>query len=209
MESSMWRVFKAQLKAVISIVAIIAIVFGSIILLDKCNTQKGSNSNITIEDSPLSIDSIMPRGDLYIGSAIIEDYAVKRKKEKHFGGLTSTEHTCIQIVKQKCCYKINLEDIKYEHIVGDTIYAKLPPLEYIATTQDSPFMSDDEGYWAKELPSTNKMKKQVENKIKAQFDTKENKQKANLYAEEAVSNLLGKLGYTVVFVNKIEKKKKQ
>lgn len=207
MESSIWRAFKAQLKVVISIVAIIAVVFGSIILLDKCNSPKDPTSNITIENSPLSIDSIMPRGDLYIGSAIIEDYVVKRKKETHLGGLTSTDHTCIQIVKQKCCYKINLEKIKYNHIAGDTIYAKLPPLEYIATTQDSPFMSDDEDYWAKELPSTNNMKKQVENKIKTQFETKENKHKATLYAEEAVSNLLGKLGYTVVFVNNIEKKK--
>lgn len=206
MESSMWRAFKAQSKMVVSIVAVIAVIFGSIILLDKCNSQNNSNSSITIENSPLSIDSIMPRGDLYIGSAIIEDYAAKRKKEKHLGGLTSTDHTCIQIVKQKCCYKINLEKITYSRITGDTVYAQLPPLEYIATTQDSPFMSDDEEYWAKELPNTNKLKKQVENKIKAQFDTKENKQKANLYAEEAVSNLLGKLGYTVVFVNKIEKK---
>lgn len=203
MANNIMKSFTTQVKLILSIASIIAVLMCSIIILDKCN---GSDSQMKIEETPISIDSIIPKGDLYIGSAVIEDYVVKRKKEKIFGGLSSKNHTCVQIVKQKCHYKINLENIQYSLSSGDTIYAKLPPLEYIATTQDSPFLSDDEEYWAKELPSTNELKKQVEKKIKSQFDTKENKKKANLYAQESVSNLLGKLGYTVIFVNTIEKK---
>jgi hypothetical protein len=69
-------------------------------------------------------------------------------------------------------------------------------------------MSDDESFWEKELPSTNGLKRKVEEKIRKRYDTAENRKRANKYAEEAVSAMLMQMGYEVRFTPKIEQNKK-
>lgn len=192
--------FKIGVYAAITFTIIILI---AILVLNTCSDKENEHREITIEETPIEIESIMPKGDLYVGSAIIEDYQIKRKTESTLV-VFKKEHTCVQIVKQKCSYRIDLNKIEYLQQEDNKILIKLPELEYGATTQDSPFISDDEEYWKKELPSTNAMKKQVAEKIKKRFDTPENRQKSTLYAKEAVKVLFEKLGVEVEFVSSLE-----
>jgi hypothetical protein len=68
-------------------------------------------------------------------------------------------------------------------------------------------MSDDSNYWVEHMPNTNEMKKKVEGQIKARFDTPGNRRKAERYAEDAISEIMKKLGYEVEFVRVLEKRK--
>lgn len=162
---------------------------------------------IALEKSPISIESVRPKGELYLSSAIVEDYVTLRRTEKHLGVIPE-EHSCVQILKQKVSFKIDLDKIIYKPDTLNVIIVTLPDPEYVASTQNTPFMSDDESFWEKELPSTNGLKQKVEEKIRKRYDTAQNRKRANKYAEEVVSAMLMQMGYEVRFTPKIEQNKK-
>ena len=120
----------------------------------------------------------------------------------------SGKHSCVQTITQKCSYVIDLDKVEYEPVDSTrTIYVKLPDVEYVATTQSTTFLSDDGNFWADHLPNTNAMKRKVEGQIKKRFDTPSNRRKAERYAEDAISEVMRKLGYEVEFVRTLERKK--
>ena len=152
-----------------------------------------------------SIEEVRPRGDIYVCSAMIEDYTTKRATEKNFI-LPDEEHSCVQTMRQKCSYKIDLDKVEYSmDEERGVVYVTLPDLEYVASTQSSSFLSDDSEYWVKHLPNTNTMKRTVEELIKQRFDTPGNRRKAERYAEDAISNVMERIGYQTEVVRKIER----
>lgn len=192
---------------VTGIVAIIILSAIAIIISKIVFNSKTDNPEVAIEDTPILIESVKPKGELYVCTSIMEEYVRREKTEKHLGVIPE-KHTLVQIVRQKCSYIIDLDKIKYEQTSNDTVYVHLPELEYVASTQDSPFISDDESYWIKEMPNTNALKSEAERKIRKSFETPENKKKANLYAEAAVGQLLKQLGFNVIFVSTLTDSRK-
>lgn len=208
MANNLWDSYKKMWNIVfyLSLTAVLIIV-GSVIS-STFFSNKEPKSEIEIEESPIVIDSIMPKDDLYVGTALIEDYVTEKKIEK-IPIIKNEEHICVQIVKQKCSFKINLGKVEYELLNDSVVSVKMPDLEYTATTQDSPFLSDDEEFWKEELQSTNELKQRVAKQIEARFNSKENRRKSMLYAEEAIQELLRKLGYKAEFVHHLEQDRKQ
>lgn len=192
---------------VTGIVAIIILSAIAIIISKIVFNSKTDNPEVAIEDTPILIESVKPEGELYVCTSIMEEYVRREKTEKHLGVIPE-KHTLVQIVRQKCSYIIDLDKIKYEQTSSDTVYVHLPELEYVASTQDSPFISDDESYWIKEMPNTNALKSEAERKIRKSFETSENKKKANLYAEAAVGQLLKQLGFNAIFVSTLTDSRK-
>lgn len=192
---------------VTGIVAIIILSAIAIIISKIVFNSKTDNPEVAIEDTPILIESVKPKGELYVCTSIMEEYVRREKTEKHLGVIPE-KHTLVQIVRQKCSYIIDLDKIKYEQTSNDTVYVHLPELEYVASTQDSPFISDDESYWIKEMPNTNALKSEAERKIRKSFETPENKKKANLYAEAAVGQLLKQLGFNAIFVSTLTDSRK-
>lgn len=188
----------AGLLAIALIVIAISVAF--------CTGRQDEEEEIVLEETPIQIEAVRPKGEIVVCSSIIEDYASVKKTEKTLG-LIETQHHCVQILKMKCSYKIDLEKVEYElEDSAKIIWVKLPELEYNASLQDSPFISDDEEYWKDALPSTNKLKAKVAKQIEKRFCTPTNKQKGERYAEEAISKMLSGFGYEVKFVRTLEKK---
>lgn len=203
---NMGHVVLAQWKLLFIIAASVIMLFVIIVIVERCsNEQKSELENIIIEDTPIQIEDIRPRGEIYVCSSIVEDYAIDRRTEMHLG-LLPEKHSCVQILRQKISYKIDLDKVRYTPDTLNVMIVELPPVEYVASTQSSPFISDDEDFWIKELPSTNHLKAKVERQIRRRFDTDANRKKAERYAEEALAELLGKLGYEVRFTPRIERK---
>lgn len=188
----------AGLLAIALVVIAISVAF--------CTGRQDEEEDIVLEETPIQIEAVRPKGEIVVCSSIIEDYASVKKTEKTLG-LIETQHHCVQILKMKCSYKIDLEKVEYElEDSAKIIWVKLPELEYNASLQDSPFISDDEEYWKDALPSTNKLKAKVAKQIEKRFCTPTNKQKGERYAEEAISKMLSGFGYEVKFVRTLEKK---
>lgn len=157
-----------------------------------------------VQESIATIQEIKLKGEIYVCSAIVEDYVIERQKEKRIL-LSDKDHSCVQTLTQKCSYKINLSDVAY--LANDSIkvvYVHMPKIEYVASTQSASFISDDSQWWAKHMPNTNTMKRKVEKQIQLRFDTPNNRRKAERYAEDAVSGMLAKLGYQTEFFNSLQ-----
>lgn len=171
------------------------------------NLLLGEKEELVLEDTMSIIEEVMPRGEIYVCSSVIEDFAVRREREKRVL-MADKEHVCVQTMVQKCSYVVYLDKVEYE-VVDSTkvVRVKLPKPEYAASTQGSSFMSDDSNYWAGKMASTNGMKRQVEEKIRRSFDTAENRRKAERYAEDAVGEVLRQLGFEVEFVRVLEREK--
>lgn len=174
------------------------------ILLWRGCTEEES-ADIVMEETMASIEEVRLRGELYVCSAMMEDYTMKRSTERNLF-FPDEEHSCVQTMRQKCSYKIDLDKVEYraDEQTG-VVYVKLPPVEYTASTQSTSFLSDDSNYWAEHMPNTNTMKKMVESQIKQRFDTPNNRRKAERFAEDAISHVMGKLGYQTEFVRILEK----
>lgn len=190
--------------AIVLIFLVIAIVI-SVVVVGHCNSSHKEYQDIVIEETPIQIEDIRPKGEIYVCTSLVEDYVIEHRTEMHLGILPE-KHSCIQILRQKISYRINLDKVRYVPDTLNVVVVELPPVEYTASTQSSPFISDDEEFWIKELLSTNNLKAKVERQIRRRFDTDANRKKAERYAEEALSELLSKLGYEARFKPRVEKR---
>lgn len=192
-------------RGTIGVVCVATLSILATIITKRCVDQR--DETLPMEETMASIEEVKLRGEIYVCSAMIEDYTMQRATEENFFW-TNDEHSCVQTMTQKCSYKIDLD--KVEYLPSDSnkiVLVKLPPVEYVASTQSSSFMSDDSNYWAEHLPNTNAMKRKVEEQIKRRFDTPSNRRKAERYAEDAISEVMRKLGYETEFVRNLEKRK--
>ena len=195
------RINKVTLTvALVVIAAVLAFAAYGILRLSHAIPSHG---DIRLEQTPIDIEAIRPRGELYVATAIIEEYVSQYSTEFHFG-IVPEPHSCAQILRQKVSYVIDLDQVTYVADTPDTVIVQLPPLRYVASTQESPFLSDDDEFWMDNMPSTNDMKREVEAKIRQRFDTPANRRKAEQNAEASIRLLLRQLGYAARFAPHIE-----
>ncbi len=195
------RINKVTLTvALVVIAAVLAFAAYGILRLSHAIPSHG---DIRLEQTPIDIEAIRPRGELYVATAIIEEYVSQYSTEFHFG-IVPEPHSCAQILRQKVSYVIDLDQVTYVADTPDTVIVQLPPLRYVASTQESPFLSDDDEFWMDNMPSTNDMKREVEAKIRQRFDTPANRRKAEQNAEASIRLLLRQLGYVARFAPHIE-----
>jgi len=189
-----------------TVVAIAALL--GILLYTLWNTLRsdGHAHEVTLQPSIVTLEEVRPRGELYVCTAVVEDFTIRRATERHIG-IFPEAHSCVQVLKQKVSFKIDLEKVRYTPDTLNVLLVEMPSVEYVASTQDSPFLSDDEDFWEENLPSTNGMKREVETKIRRRFDTEANRRKALRYAEAAISDLLWKLGYEARFTPTVDWKR--
>lgn len=185
----------------------VAVLLGAL-LYTLWNTLRsdGHAHEVTLQPSIVTLEEVRPRGELYVCTAVVEDYVIRRATEMHVG-LFPESHSCVQVLKQKVSFKIDLDKVCYTPDTLNVLLVELPPVQYVASTQDSPFLSDDEDFWEANLPSTNGMKREVEGKIRRRFDTEANRRKALRYAEAAIGDLLWKLGYEARFTPSVDMKR--
>lgn len=202
---------KSANKGVIAIVFILVFVLSGVggyvgkYFYDKYKDSQGP-TKIIIEETPIKIDSVRPVGKIYVCSAIITDAVVETKEESCLLFM-KRKHSGVYSMTTKCSYVVDLDSVKYD---ADNENMKLtvtmPELTYTTSgAQDSQFISDDDQYWAEQ--DINGLIKKVQKKIRTNFDTPQNREKANLYAEEVVSSVFENMGYEVVFNRTLTKKK--
>lgn len=183
-------------KKIILITGLTALII--IICIFVIRKMNNDSEGITLEETADAIIEVMPSNDLYVSTAIIEDFTTAHQTEYHLG-LIPEEHSCVQVLRQKVSHKIRMADIKYTMIEPKKVLVKLPEPLYNASTIHSSFVSDDEDYWFQNLSSTKNMKKKIEAQIKNRFDTKENRRKSKFYAMQSISHIITQLGYQVEF----------
>ena len=184
--------------SVLIVLMVLACVVLVTVVLDRC-LGGVVNDDLQIEPTPAVITSVMPRSELYVATAMVEDFVSQQATERHLG-IFKEEHSCMLIMRQKVSYRVNLNEVEYEVTDLHHVRVRLPEVEYVASTVSTSFISDDEAYWARSMPSTTPMKQKVEQQIRSRFDTPENRSKALRSAQEAVAHILSQIGYEAEFV---------
>lgn len=157
------------------------------------------DKTVKLEDTPVQIESVMPKGEMYLYSFIAEDYA-QRKKTEYVMGFMPKEHTCVQKLCQKVSFIINMDSVKYtwaDDSLRKKVIVDLPPIEYVASTQSSEFLSDDEDFWY--AYNTDDMKKEVVKRIREKYDIDYYRKKAKANAVNAITMLLAQMGLQADF----------
>ncbi len=167
-------------------------------LLSACELYVPSDLP-NLEATLTRIEEVRPRGELYLLSAIMEDFDTEVLE----AGFIS--HYAVQVVKARCSYVLDLEKVNYNVILRDNapvIKVTLPAPKVYCSTQNSPFYSDDEAFWAKQRSDKagDTIKQFVENKIKRSFDSPENRRAANAYGKKIIGKTLELLGIIAEFV---------
>ena len=198
--NTLWNELLAHIKRYGLYTFIVAAIIGLTIAIAKCSTSSESeDQGVVLENTPIQIEEIRPRGEVYLMSFLIEDYTSEHRIEYHMGFLPE-KHSCIQVLQQKVSFVLDLDKIEYESDTLNQVWVKLPQVDFVTSTQNSQFISDDEDFWSQELNSTNFMKRRIEKQIRNRYDNKENRRKANEQAKVVVSNLLRKLDIEPMFV---------
>ncbi len=166
-------------------------------LVKSCQPNE-ERERLPLEDTSSMIESVRPKGELYLYSLVAEDFVTKQETERH-AMLFPESHSCVQVVQQKISFVLDLDEINYTPDSGNVVLVQLPDIKYVASTQDSRFMSDDEDYWKGH--DTDPMKRAVENKLKKKYDTPKIRKQAKANAQKAVAELLSKFGYEARFVS--------
>lgn len=188
------------------IIGIAVIVIATVFVTRKCmSDEKKTDEGLVIEDTPILIEDIRPKGELYVYNMVVEDYTTEQRTSM-FLGIIPKKHTCVQMLKQSISYKIDLDKVKYTVDSANVVFVELPEVEYVASTQDSPFISDDEEYWKEAMPNTNAMKSRVERQIKRKYDTLATRELAKKNAQIKMTILLRKLGVEPRFTGSITRK---
>lgn len=156
-----------------------------------CGCQLEETPVSTLELSVNKIEEIRPVGKLQVLSSLMENFDKDEVKE----GIFSKGY--MQILREYCSYTLDLNLIKY-HLVPDSKKVEIemvyPQAECLL--QDSPFLSDDEEYWAKNisLAQLNNIKKSIHLKNLRNFSTPENRLKAQKYSEDFIRKIFANLG---------------
>lgn len=193
-------------KIILYIIGIAAIIAATVLVTRKCmSDNENKDEGLIIEDTPILIEDIRPKGELYVYNMVVEDYTTEQRTSM-FLGIIPQKHTCVQMLKQSISYKIDLDKVKYTPDSANVVFVELPDVEYVASTQDSPFISDDEEYWKEAMPNTNAMKSRVERQIKRKYDTQATRELAKKNAQIKLTILLRKLGVEPRFTGSITRK---
>lgn len=154
--------------------------------------------------SPIVIQKIEQKGDVYALCAELEEMSIRKQTQYErykWTGIVkdSAERKCVQTIKQKCIYKFSLNDVEYCQVPDSgKIFVRMPDLRYVAHNLHTDFIPDDKRFWGRF--NNDRMKGECETKIKNLFCTKENKQIAMNNAKRIVASILTQLGYDVCFV---------
>lgn len=151
-----------------------------------------------IAPTAAEIMSVMPRGELYVATAVVEDYTTDHATEYHLG-IIPEQHSCALVMRQKVSFVIDMDSIRYDITAPGHVLVTLPQPRYVASTQEVRFLSDDEAFWKERRSSTADMKSQVTSQIHSRFDNAQNRNKAIIYAQEAIIHLLQRLDYDAEF----------
>jgi len=186
---------------------IIILLVAGVALVSKIK-HKADTEELTLKDTPAVIEATRPIGTLYLYSTVTEDYA----KESFWGsgigssvlgkdnGLFKKKHDCVQVLRQKVSMTMDMDKVQY-HVVenSDTVLVCLPDVEFTQSTVSAWFKSDSESEENAVQYDSKPLIQRVERKIKARYDTPENRCKAEEKAKQVIGDFLAQCGKVAVF----------
>lgn len=155
----------------------------------------GNDGKAVYGDTAVSINGIELKGELYLYSEIIEDYAIERVSEKRIWPLPDKQHAQMRIKNKRMSYVLPLDSILVEQ-VGSKLIVTLPEPMVKSSEQAlgniTPYLSDDDEYWEKNPGNVGEM---VDKKIAERFTQSDKKDRAMANARNTLRTLYEAAGF--------------
>ena len=208
------RTIDVVAQTVATLLLLVTVAAALWVVLRPADTPK----RLQLASTPINIEEVRPTGELYVLSGYTEDYVIKDTIDKPLGRMntglsfldnavnTATSpldrhHKCIQMEKAKVSFVLNLDEVEYSvDSVNRVVAITLPKVRFKLSTQGAPFLSDDKDFWRDY--DTNRLKREVKQRIAERFDTPDNRSKAMLYATNAIGSFVELCGMEPQFTNK-------
>ena len=150
--------------------------------------------DITIQPTPVVIESVKPIGELYAYTAITEDYTIDNVEKVGF--FSRKYYKAVQTMRMQVSYVLDMDSVHYEPVEGtDTVVVHVPQLRYVQTAQGGRLLCEVEvaNYDAARAISV------VEQKVRSKYDTPANRQKAMANVHEVLTSFVQQCGLVPVF----------
>lgn len=188
------------MKRVSYIFVSVVIVLIAVVCIVRCS--EGNDVKDIYADTAVNINNVELKGELYLYSEIIEDYAIEHMSEKRIWPFPDKQHAQMLIKCKRMSYVLPLDSIKVEQR-GSTAVVTLPELVVIESEQAlnnvNPYLSDDDDFWREHSGSVDAM---VNKKIAVRFSKGDKMAKAMETARNTLRTLYVSAGFKeVVFRN--------
>ena len=184
------------LPVVLKYGTILACLAALLYFVNRCSDFYDSPDDIKIEPTAAVIEDIKPIGELYVLTAITEDFEIDVMEDRGF--FITTYPKCIQILRQQVSFVLNLDSVDYVPREGtDTVVVRLPQLTFVQSSKGGQFFCEAErsDYDAARLIGL------VEHTIKRKYATAQNYERAMANARQILDAFVHQTGRIPVFEN--------
>ena len=176
----------------------IAFLAAAFYCLDRCTSYYDDASELPLEPTAAVIEDIKPIGELYVLTAITEDFEIDVMEDRGF--FITSYPKCIQILRQQVSFVLNLDSVDYVPREGtDTVVVRLPQLTFVQSNKGGQFLCEAErsDYDAARLIGM------VERTIKRKYATAQNYERAMANARQVLDAFVRQAGRVPVFEEKV------
>lgn len=169
--------------------------------LHRCASYYDGPRDLPLEPTAAVIEDIKPIGELYVLTAITEDFEIDVMEDRGF--FITTYPKCIQILRQQVSFVLNLDSVDYIPREGtDTVVVRMPQLTFVQSNKGGQFICEAErsDYDASRLIGM------VEHTIKRKYATTQNYEQAMSNARQVLEAFVRQTGRIPVFENKVPTK---
>ena len=187
------------MKKIVYIIGLVVI--AAAIVFIGLNCSGGKTNEDIFEDTPINVQSVDLKGELYVYSEILEDFMVEKKGEQRFLNLMNKDHVRVVVRSWRVSYVLDLEKVQTSYD-DKTVTVKLPEIEIKKSEQPisngKAYICDDDDFWDKQPDN---LVAKLQQKVEKRFDSLEKKQTANQRAKDFVKMLFESAGFAVVFAD--------
>lgn len=184
-----FNISRLPLTTLVKMACLLAVAYFVVRCIDAQDDE-----DITIQPTPIVIESVKPIGELYAFTAITEDYTIDNVEKVGF--FSRKYYKAVQTMRMQVSYVLDMDSVHYEPIAGtDTVVVRMPQLRYVQTAQGGRLLCEVEvaNYDAAHTISI------VEQKVRSKYDTPANRQKATVNAHEVLTAFVQQCGLIPIF----------
>ena len=181
----------------------------------RCIDAQENADDLQIEATAPSLKSIKPIGELYVFSAITEEFTIDNVEKVGF--FSRKFYKAVQILRMQVSYVLDMDSVEYifpenpeagnpntesanRNSGNDTVLIRLPQPRYVQTTQGSRFLCEVEV--PAEQHNAEKSLNILEAKVRSKYDTEANRRQAMTHAREVIASFVQQCGLIPVFEEK-------
>lgn len=180
------------MKRIIRMFTILLCIFTVGYVVIKYIRSNPQDNDLLLSETPINILDIKPIGKLYLYTTEVEDYKMYFHEENNWI-IGNKEIPCVQILKKRLNWVIDLDSIDYE-VDSIFVHIRMPEVKFEMANIGSEF------YPRGIRHNTNDLKRFINYKIEKKYNNKTYRDKARQRAKEFIALFVKKCGKEPDFV---------